>query len=402
MKKVLCFIGREHHGKRLNGILSALSKKEFEVSRVIADNSLNIDPTATNLIPAGLPFKHALDYFDPKFLPTVNEIVRNALQALAPTTFEQDLFNFVDPFWIVSSIREFAEDIVGFASLLQKEAPSVVMVLHESNAWGKLLAYLCHELSIPCIAFQEGLLRHRDQKTQGKQSLAADYSSKLCVWSEGSRLAYLDSGITDSKIEVTGMAHLDPFIEKWKTASKEQHKYLFGFNPNKPLITFGMPQLGRFEGDPNVNITQLANWASNNLMQVAIRPHPFEGEALLSQLRNGLKQHPTVRLVTEGETVDLLACSDLVLTQHSTVGVEAMAMGTPVAELSLSNAFILESLSDQGVAISIKSDELDKIKKMLSKELVVSPAVLNDWKNVNLGPLDGRSTERVVEAINEL
>jgi UDP-N-acetylglucosamine 2-epimerase len=397
--KVAIFCGREHHWKRLSNIATELSRRGSEIFYYISDNAWNQDPSSVYMVQHNQPFKHSLDYFDPQVMPTVNKTVQDTLQSLRPTTFETDIFSFIAPHIVVFSVREFSEFIISTFKMLTVEKPDVVLILHANNAWCRALAYLCSVLKIKCISFQEGLLRHRDQETQGKQSTAADYSTNLCVWSEGSKKAYIQAGIPEDKIVVTGMAHLDPFIEKWKSVNKQQFIYSFGFDPNRPLITFGMPQLGRFEGDPNMNLNALADWASLNMMQVCIRPHPFESSNTISQLRNGLKQHVTIQVVTAGETTDLLACSDIVLTQHSTVSVEAIAMGTPVAELALDNSFILQSLADQEVAINIKSGELDKLKQMLRGELKVNPVKLESWKAENIGPLDGHSTDRVVELV---
>jgi hypothetical protein len=397
VKKFSIFCGREHHYKRLHSVVSELENRGCETGFYISDNGWNIDPASAYLTRYGQTFKHSLDYYSPDSTPVVSNMVQKALLGFGIPEFDNDLFGSIDPHSIVYALREFSEFLVATDKMLDIEKPDSVLILHSNNAWCRALAYLCSERQIPVSSFQEGLLRNRDQETQGKQSSAADYVSTLFVWSEASRQAYLAAGIPEEKIVVTGMSHLDQYltlIQEGKI-NKPYIKAQFGFRPSQTLITLALPQLSRFDGDVNVTLTQMSEWASKNLVQLAIRLHPFESPDSVMSLQNGIK-NPMVKVITQGELPELILASDVVVSQHSTAAVEALALGVPLAEIDLSNFGVLESLASQHVAISINSGELDKLLKPMDG---IIPQVLVPWKVTNLGQLDGHATERIVDRL---
>lgn len=401
-KKIAAFCGREHHYKRLVGIKNALTASGCETVWISGDNAVNIDPHISILIQNNEPFKHVLDYLGPNSMAVVNNIVADGMSHLNnDAEFDADLFSFVDSFWIAYSVREFSEFQVSFNLFLEKEKPDAVLFLHENNAWGRAIAYSCMEKGIPSVCFQEGMLRQRDQDTQNKQGIAADYSSILFVWSESARHEYIRAGVVDTKICVSGMAHLDNYLGR-DEKHKPRYKSVLGYSPNLPLVTFALPQMSRYDGDPLAAIGMLADYSSNNAVNMVVRPHPFESPITIANLQKQLDKHPSMKVITTGETPDLILASDLVLSQHSTVAVEALALGVSLAEIDLSGIGILESKVEAGVVFGIGKGELEKIKQILSGELKLNPATLAQWKQINLGPLDGHSTDRVVERLMAL
>ena len=79
-----------------------------------------------------------------------------------------------------------------------------------------------------------------------------------------------------------------------------------------------------------------------------------------------------------------------------------MASNVPLIELDLDNVGVLESLSEQGVAIPVAGGELSKIKQVLSGELKANPAKLQEWISMNIGPRDIKIVDRVVAEIERL
>jgi UDP-N-acetylglucosamine 2-epimerase len=395
--KVGYFCGREHHIQRLQSVVNELESRGVETFPIVSDNSLNIDAASAQLTKLGLPFKHMLDYYAPESTPIVSKMVQQALGQMGTPDFDDDLLAFIEPYWITYSLREAGENLLGFSKLLDMEKPDGILILHENNYYGKLIAYLCRERGIPCVAFQEGLLRQRDQETQNKQSSAADYVSTLFVWSEVSKQAYLKAGVPEDKIVVTGIPHLDPYLKLIQAGQvhKLNVRGAFGFNPNLGLVTLALPQLSRFDGDINQTLTQLSDWCAKNIVQLAIRLHPFESPDTALSLQNSIK-NPLVKVIRQGDLPELILASDVVVSQHSTAAVETLALGVPLAEIDLSNVGTLEPLSDYGVAAYIRSGELDKLLKPLNN---IIPQVLVPWKVRNLGLLDGRASERIVDRL---
>ena len=381
-RKIFTFAGRVHHVQRLDGIMQALEAAGANCAYITSDNYLNLDPNTVHLIQANKKFLHALDY-----LPSGSSgsVIAWASQIMKSIEGEHrsDVRTYVEPFILASSVHEFCETLLAFDQMFEREKPDLVLILHGANAWGALIAYLCQARKIPCMAFSEGLTRNRDQETQNKQSLAAEYISHLCVWSEAARSAYLEAGVLSEKLYVTGVPHLDPWL---KERPAKQGK----------VVAFCPPLTSRYEGDLGKAVSQLAEWAQKSRVNLVLRFHPFDNVA--EHVRQQLVSNPFVQVFT-GETLELLSLADVVISQHSTVAVEALALGVPLVELDIDGVGVLESLVQQGVAIPVGDGELDKLNKMLSGELSVSANLRKAWVEKNIGPLDGKSVERVVNVI---
>ena len=383
-KKIYFYAGRSHHVQRLDGIVQSLAAAGADCIWLTSDNYLNFDPNSMHLIQSGKKFVHGLEYFPSG---VSGNVVAAASQVLSEIKGEWagDIRSYVDPFYLVSSVHEFCETLLCFDQFLQREKPDLVSVLHGGNAWGNLLAYLCKAHGVPCLGYMEGALRARDQETQGKQSLAAEYVSHLCVWSEAAKESYLAAGVPAEKLYVTGVPHLDPWLNQQKPAKAGK------------LVAFCPPLVSRYEGDLGKAISQLSEWAQKNKTALLIRMHPFDGQDVGQQVRQQLIGNPFVQVYDE-DTLSLLSIADVVISQHSTVAVEALALGVPLVELDLDGVGVLESLAEQGAAVSVGAGQLDRLNQILEGKLV--PANLREWRSRNLGLLDSRSVERVVNVID--
>ena len=407
MNRVLCFAGRSHHRERLSPVVNALRARGVECPYICTDNAIQLDPSSEYLIPAGEPFIDTLSVLESSNIQQVTEMTHLMLNSIYSQVVElaEDITTFIPPFWISYSVREFCELLVAVRKIYLKYKPDVVIGLHENNAFYRVFAYVCHEMGIPSVVFSEGILRHRDQKTQGKQSLACEYSTKLFVWSDNMRQAYIEAGISEEKVVTVGIPHMDYWFQAMKDPQwplfKPSYKAQLGFNPDMPLVTFTLPILHRYEGSPMKAIGAVADWAANRFTQMAFSFHPFEGEENVKKVKDAIANHPYAKVVG-GDVIPLLAASDLVLCQHSTVAVECMAVGTPMAQIDLDNVGILESLSEQGVAHEIREGQLNKILEILEGKHILNYAMIEGWINTNVGPRDGRAVERVLAELERL
>src|SRR3990167_3917471 len=320
-KTTWVFSGRIHHFQKLSCVVDRLRELGCDARYYISDNAIGLDNAVEYLIPNSQPFIHALDFLDVNATQRTTEMTHDILEKIeAHNERESDIRNYVNPFWLSYSVREACEFIVATENALDQLKPDVVIVLHQQNFWTRPLGYLANRRGIPVVSFQEGRLRYRDEKTLNKQATAADDCQKLFCWSESARQAYIEAGIPESKLAVTGIPHL----EQW-----------FGYMANK-------------------------------------------------------------------ETWPLIACSDMVISQLSTVAIETLALNVPLAELDLDHIGILESLAEQGVAIPIGGGELSKIKQVLSGELRIGENKLGEWLEFNIGPRDAGIVNRVVAEIERL
>ena len=406
-KTVITFCGRIHHWQRLSPVVEELRKRGCTAPYVASDNATNNDPAVEYLIPANEQFIHLLDFLDSESTERTTEMTHDILGKIAKhNEMESDIRAFVSPFWLSYSVREACEFICATEKALDSIKPDMIMVLHTNNFWGRVLAHLGYRRNIPVVAYQEGRLRARDEKTLKKQGSAADDCTRIMCWSESARQAYIEAGIPESKLAVTGIPHLEQWFgymankETWEMGKKLQKESL-GFDPERKLVSFCPPLLSRYDGNPKTALGALADWSANEFIQLAIRLHPFEHEENVERLKFGLKGHPYAKVI-ESDTLALIGSSDAVISQHSTVAIETLALNVPLIELDLDNCGVLESLAEQGVAIPVVGGELSKIKQVLSGELKASPAKLQEWTELNIGPRDTHIVSRVVGEIEAL
>ncbi len=402
MSRIFIFAGRVHHYLRLGSVAASLSELGHEVFWIVADNAWNVDPSTAYLNPVGVKVLHALGYLDK------TDVVDAWTSKIVASIVGHHLEDRVSPFILAYSSREAAECLYSFNGMLDTEKPSLMIVLHENNFWTKMLAYLCHIRHIPVVSFQEGMLRLRDQETQGKQSMAAEYSDKLLVWSKFAADEYIAAGIIPTKIEITGICHLDFGYKLIQDTEKlEQYRQWFraraGFIPNAPLVAFCLPQLSRYEGDPMKAVQQVVGWANTRGVNLGLRLHPFESSEFVAQVKSQLETNVVKVIDWVADGVELILAADAVLSQHSSVAVESLALNVPLVELDFDHASVLESMARRGAAFQLtNAEELDKLIDICSGKLQLSTTILNEWKLKMAGERDGKSTERAVEVITKL
>src|SRR3990167_491324 len=179
-KAILTFAGRIHHWQRLSPVVNELRKRGCVAQYVISDNATQNDPSEEFLVPAGEDFIHVLDFLDVSATQRTTEMTHDILGKIAKhNEMESDIRTFVSPFWLAYSVREACEFICATEKALDSIKPDMIMVLHTNNFWGRMLAHLGYCRNISVVAYQEGKLRARDQKTLNKQATAADDCTRI-------------------------------------------------------------------------------------------------------------------------------------------------------------------------------------------------------------------------------
>jgi hypothetical protein len=134
--------------------------------------------------------------------------------------------------------------------------------------------------------------------------------------------------------------------------------------------------------------------------EVLIRPHPAHGQDEFQGL-----QQPRVRVGESEDIVADLAWANLVITEYSTVAVEALALGLPVLSVTLSGRPpVLDfSVPGQAEGVDRKSGISASVARLLAgaggaDTTARRGALLEEL----VGPLDGSSAARVAEIVGGL
>jgi hypothetical protein len=356
MSNIAIFVGRKHHAQKLMNIGQYLTMRGHAVYPITANNAINIDPPQMDIG----QYVHVYRYLSQVDVDMVNDHVRH-----------KELLTGVSAFWKEYSLRELMLVYVAFSRWLESDdKPDAVLVLHENNFWTKPLSFLCQQKGIPCFAFQEGLLRRKDQETMRKQSFACEYSTRLFVWGEGSKRQYIEAGVPEKKIVVAGASHL--FTKKPRQENDPK------------TVTYFLPLLQHYKGDPQGDIEAIAAYCQSAGFDFIVRLHPFEQDVDIP-----------FTVDRRENVVELILETDVALVQHSTTAIECLVLGTPIVEVNFSGKPMLEPLHEENPNVLV----IDSYSKLP----LIESATLGDadWIEDNIWSAGSRSLDIIAEEIEQ-
>lgn len=350
--KTMIFSGREHHAQKLRSLYEAMG-----ATFVIAENAINIDPPYQSV--KNDRHIHLYDFYPP------NEHVLDS----GPGPY-----HLISPFWWHQSTRELGNVYMAAAAMLEAERPDIILALHENNFWAKPLIYLASQAGVKTAVFQEGLIRHSDQQTVRKQSMAAEYASILFVWGKESALAYKKAGVK-AEIVVSGPPHLD----------KCYHVKQRGYSKNFTSVVFAPSLTDR--SNPVESAFAIKEYCDKEGFRFFLKLHPFVKDE---------SQYKGIEILRLNDPSEVFLLADVIVCGHTTLGLEALGMGVPIVENDLGGLGVEQSWADAGVAERISTKEqMWKIGKAIEDGINTDA---KPWIAKNI-VVDGKATERVLERL---
>lgn len=210
-------------------------------------------------------------------------------------------------------------------------------------------------------------------------------------------------GISIDKIKPLGIPRTDMFFDKNKKIITQQLYKQLPILKNKNIIlycpTFRENDLGRrIPFDTKINWAKLSSSLNENTLFI-IRNHPVMEEDLL----NGEKYDNIINL-SDIPTDSLLFISNIMITDYSSVIFDYSLFNKPIIFYcpdydDYTRNFYLEYPEDLPGKMVKDSDELiNEIKSLTNKPPKYN---LDNFKNIEMGACDGRSTDRVVKLIKD-
>lgn len=376
MSNILVFWGREHHAQKLLAVCNELEKRGHSVAVIIADNSINNDPASEFVRKYTQKFIHVNEFFAPNSI--TDDVIRDVMSVF------MDAAQLVSPFFFVQSTVESARLVYSAQRAVEQLQPDAMIVLHSNNFFAKVLLWAAKRHGAHTFAFQEGMLRHRDQDTLNKQQTAFEYIDTMFTWFPGDKSAYVASGVPEDAIVSVGPSHMD-----WAIQSKAQKV------DGAVRLAHFFPLLSEYRGDWRKDLRRLRKFATDHTVYIRAKLHPFDYWALneAKTIFNG-----QLTSVYEGDSLMLTITSDVVSTGHSTTKLEAAVLGKPIIELDFDNIGILEAWSEKGMARHA-SNEKELWQAMLDKDKHM-PALWH-FRQSNQHLLDGNAASRAAEKITE-
>lgn len=223
---------------------------------------------------------------------------------------------------------DIATDFSGIRRLLDDVQPTVTLMLHEINRWGKILAFWSQERNIPAFSVQEGMY-YGDKRIYTGHN---EYSTSL-VWGEKTKEKLVDAGNDPRKIEVLGHAHLKKRWESAVAASDLAWSSLPPHFQGKNIITVyvtGITIAEQFALDPMME--GLKNSPYRLVFQSAIMgnlPTVEKLKQLLLPYQDVAFYSPKTEMLWQQAAISDVIC----IWGCSTFGLEMAWAGKPLAEM---------------------------------------------------------------------
>ena len=209
-----------------------------------------------------------------------------------------------------------------------------VLVHTETRLRDLIMIKLAKRQNISTILLQHGLtpLSKNILEIQKFYRCIPVYSNKYLVWGDIDMKSYTENGFPDSKIEVLGVPFYDKIFQNKIPSYTESDNFILFATDFKALHTIEsitVESMKKYE----MIINSVYNSVMKHSKKLVIRPHPQKdiGEKQIAK-----ELDPEIKVVTGGSILPLIKSSSLVVvTDASSVMVEAMALNKPVISLRI-------------------------------------------------------------------
>ena len=167
--------------------------------------------------------------------------------------------------------------------------------------------------------------------------------------------AFASLGHDAARLVLTGSLTLDRALARSKDGARSDHPVYRKFREKTPrLILFATSGIN--PNEPAILSAILVACADpDHAASLVVRPHPSLGaNAYAASITARLAERAAI--VTDGSVIDAIAAADVVITDYSTVGAEAVLMGRPLLVVNMTAApFPANDYAALGVAAAATS-----------------------------------------------
>lgn len=227
-------------------------------------------------------------------------------------------------------------------TMLEKESPSLVVLTNDRADFGRAIGLGARAAGVPSMLVQFGLTLAPAHWHPG---VAADLAAVQGeAPAEVIRNADNHPGL---QISVTGQPKHDVLLRKVAMFPRAQVCDEYGLDPRRPIVLYASHALGEQSSTSRRGLAErrlaareveavYRTMAELKNVELVVKPHPNEDVEPHNQVLKKVSAD-NIRLVQGIEPIEaLLSACDVLVTHHSTVGLEAVLLGKPLVIVNLS------------------------------------------------------------------
>jgi len=295
--------------------------------------------------------------------------------------------NELKPYFINQVFRAIAI-IVICRHIVKITNPTSIVAIADGEMLENLAIKLVEKNDTKSVSFLPGYI--------SPQPILADWfhAKKIFVHGNDGLESLEKLGYEKSRIIITGNPKYD-YVKKLDVKkSKVELENLFQVNKNKKLIVIGM---GRWHKNDEIWMSNLIKFSNEHNFEIIIKIHPkYKAEAKVSDVfvnkieKLSKKYHYTISFDAELST--LLSGADLIITEFSNLGIEAILLDKPVITVNLLKESFEYFMRFHEYDAAINVEDYTELENTVL-DILISGKYLNQLKN-------GR--KNIIERLNYL
>jgi glycosyltransferase involved in cell wall biosynthesis len=311
-----------------------------------------------------------------------------------------------------------AANVMMAEEMIKRENPQLIILQDEYSEWERCLVVAARRMRVPTLAIQHGVIGpahfgyyHADEMTYDKPgafpiptltAVSGEYTKAIlertCNYPPGSVVA-----VGNHRFD-----YIPSYLSDTSTKTRDGICREFGLHPEKRIVLVATGALQSRYGYPDHDRMLLdavySAKVSRPELQLVVKLHPKEDGAL--QRVMAAEMGLTDVVIVKERLVELLRICDLLVTMHSAVAMEAIAMGKPVVAVNLTGEEDPYPYAGSGAAIGVyeQEDLLPAVHAVLEdpKTRRKLDAGRRRFVRDHLNEADGRASERIAQLVARL
>jgi hypothetical protein len=275
------------------------------------------------------------------------------------------------------------------AAVLDRVAPELVVVGNDRWWEDKTYVLLARQRGIPTVGVQDGT----DGTVPAWYWTDSDY---VAAQSETLPERLVHAGFSAAQVRVTGQPRFDVLFDAAATADRGAARARLGLPDGFWVLFASQPWQ-----DASIAARVVRAVLDVPGAMLAIRPHPAVS---VESFREAVAASGDRVRVLQGDLHDSLVAADVLVTQHSTVAIEAAILSRQTVFINFTGQVDISPYGECriGVTVSTWQELASELRRAASGDALVAEDEFRAGLRRLVGPLDGRAGPRLAAFIGEL